>query len=198
MGNKIYGYIRISTREQNTDRQKIALENFGVPTENFFIDKQSGKDFVRPQYRKLLKKIKAGDTLVIKSIDRLGRSYEELLEQWSIITKEKNAAIVVLDTPLLDTRRKNDLIGTLIADLVLQIMSAFAQIERDLTKQRQAEGIAAAKARGVKFGRPGKVKPQEYPQVYAQWKENKISAREAARILGVHHSTFLNWARNNG
>lgn len=198
MGNKIYGYIRISTREQNTDRQKIALENFGVPTENFFIDKQSGKDFVRPQYRKLLKKIKAGDTLVIKSIDRLGRSYEELLEQWRIITKEKNAAIVVLDTPLLDTRRKNDLIGTLIADLVLQIMSAFAQIERDLTKQRQTEGIVAAKARGVKFGRPGKVKPQEYPQVYAQWKENKISAREAARILGVHHSTFLNWARNNG
>lgn len=198
MGNKIYGYIRISTREQNTDRQKIALENFGVPTENFFIDKQSGKDFVRPQYRKLLKKIKAGDTLVIKSIDRLGRSYEELLEQWRIITKEKNAAIVVLDTPLLDTRRKNNLIGTLIADLVLQIMSAFAQIERDLTKQRQTEGIAAAKARGVKFGRPGKVKPQEYPQVYAQWKENKISAREAARILGVHHSTFLNWARNNG
>ena len=198
MRNKIYGYIRISTREQNDDRQRIALENFGVPTENFFIDKQSGKDFVRPQYRKLLKKIKAGDTLVIKSIDRLGRSYEELLEQWRIITKEKNAAIVVLDTPLLDTRRKNDLIGTLIADLVLQIMSAFAQIERDLTKQRQAEGIAAAKARGVKFGRPGKVKPQEYPQVYAQWKENKISAREAARILGVHHSTFLNWARNNG
>lgn len=198
MGNKIYGYIRISTREQNADRQRIALENFGVPTENFFIDKQSGKDFVRPQYRKLLKKIKAGDTLVIKSIDRLGRSYEELLEQWRIITKEKNAAIVVLDTPLLDTRRKNDLIGTLIADLVLQIMSAFAQIERDLTKQRQAEGIAAAKARGVKFGRPGKVKPQEYPQVYAQWKENKISAREAARILGVHHSTFLNWARNKG
>lgn len=197
MRNKIYGYIRISTREQNDDRQRIALENFGVPTENFFIDKQSGKDFVRPQYRKLLKKIKAGDTLVIKSIDRLGRSYEELLEQWRIITKEKNVAIVVLDTPLLDTRRKNDLIGTLIADLVLQIMSAFAQIERDLTKQRQAEGIAAAKARGVKFGRPGKVKPQEYPQVYAQWKENKISAREAARILGVHHSTFLNWARNN-
>lgn len=198
MGNKIYGYIRISTREQNADRQRIALENFGVPTENFFIDKQSGKDFVRPQYRKLLKKIKASDTLVIKSIDRLGRSYEELLEQWRIITKEKNAAIVVLDTPLLDTRRKNDLIGTLIADLVLQIMSAFAQIERDLTKQRQAEGIAAVKARGVKFGRPSKVKPQEYPQVYAQWKENKISAREAARILGVHHSTFLNWARNNG
>ncbi|MBR0289675.1 MAG: recombinase family protein [Selenomonadaceae bacterium] len=198
MRNKIYGYIRISTREQNDDRQRIALENFGVPTENFFIDKQSGKDFVRPQYRKLLKKIKAGDTLVIKSIDRLGRSYEELLEQWRIITKEKNVAIVVLDTPLLDTRRKNDLIGTLIADLVLQIMSAFAQIERDLTKQRQAEGIAAAKARGVKFGRPGKVKPQEYPQVYAQWKENKISARETARILGVHHSTFLNWARNNG
>lgn len=120
------------------------------------------------------------------------------MEQWRIIIKEKNAAIVVLDTPLLDTRRKNDLIGTLVADLVLQIMSAFAQIERDLTKQRQAEGIATAKARGVKFGRPGKVKPQEYPQVYAQWKENKISAREAARILGVHHSTFLNWARNNG
>lgn len=198
MGNKIYGYIRISTREQNTDRQRIALESFGVPAKNLFIDKQSGKDFERPQYQRLLKKIKAGDTLVIKSIDRLGRSYEELLEQWRIITKEKNAAIVVLDTPLLDTRRKNDLIGTLIADLVLQIMSAFAQIERDLTKQRQAEGIAAAKARGVKFGRPGKVKPQEYPQVYAQWKENKILAREAARILGVHHSTFLNWARNNG
>ena len=195
--NKMYGYIRISTREQNAARQRIALENFGVPTENFFIDKQSGKDFVRPQYQKLLKKIKAGDTLVIKSIDRLGRSYEELLEQWRVITKEKNAAIVVIDTTLLDTRHKNDLIGTLIADLVLQIMSAFAQIERDFIKQRQAEGIAAAKSRGVKFGRPNKVKPQEYSQVYAQWKEEKISAQKAAEILGVHHSTFLNWARNN-
>ena len=119
------------------------------------------------------------------------------MEQWRVITKEKNAAIVVIDTPLLDTRRKNDLIGTLIADLVLQIMSAFAQIERDFIKQRQAEGIAAAKSRGVKFGRPNKVKPQEYPQVYVQWKEEKISARKAAEILGVHHATFLNWARNN-
>ena len=194
--NKVYGYIRVSTREQNDDRQRIALENFGVSAKNFFVDKQSGKDFTRPQYRKLMRKIKAGDTLVVKSIDRLGRNYAEILEQWRIITKEKNAAIVVIDMPLLDTRRHNDLIGTLVADLVLQIMSAFAQIERDFIKQRQAEGISAAKARGVKFGRESLKRPENFEEVLSEWKSGKISARKAGKILGTSHNTFLKWARS--
>lgn len=149
--SKIYGYARISSKDQNADRQLVALKNFG--TDIIFVDKQSGKDFDRPQYKKLLRKLKPNDVLVVKSIDRLGRNYAEILEQWRVITKDKGVAIVVLDTPLLDTRKRQDIIGTLIADLVLQIMSAFAQIERDFIRQRQAEGIAAAKARGVKFGR---------------------------------------------
>lgn len=193
--NNIYGYIRVSTREQNDDRQRIALEKFGVSEKNFFVDKQSGKNFARPQYQKLLRKIKSGDTLVVKSIDRLGRNYTEILEQWRIITKEKNAAIVVLDLPLLDTRHQNDLMGTLIAELVLQIMSAFAQIERDFIKQRQAEGIAAAKARGVKFGRASLKRPKNFDDVFSAWKEGKISARKAGTILGTTHNTFLKWAR---
>ena len=194
--SKMYGYIRVSTREQNDDRQRIALENFGVSAKNFFVDKQSGKDFARPQYRRLLRKIKAGDTLVVKSIDRLGRNYAEILEQWRIITKEKNAAIVVVDMPLLDTRRHNDLIGTLVADLVLQIMSAFAQIERDFIKQRQAEGISAAKARGVKFGRESLKRPENFELVFSDWQSGKISARKAGKILGTSHNTFLKWARS--
>ena len=194
--SKMYGYIRVSTREQNDDRQRIALENFGVSAKNFFVDKQSGKDFARPQYRRLLRKIKTGDTLVVKSIDRLGRNYAEILEQWRIITKEKNAAIVVVDMPILDTRRHNDLIGTLVADLVLQIMSAFAQIERDFIKQRQAEGISAAKARGVKFGRESLKRPENFELVFSDWQSGKISARKAGKILGISHNTFLKWARS--
>ena len=193
--NKMYGYIRVSTREQNDDRQRAALENFGVSAKNVFVDKQSGKDFARPQYRRLMRKIKAGDTLVIKSIDRLGRNYAEILEQWRVITKEKKAAIVVIDTPLLDTRQRQDIIGTLIADLVLQIMSAFAQIERDFIRQRQAEGIAAAKARGVKFGRQPLPKPDNYYEVISLWKTGKISGRKAAKLLGVSNFTFIRWTR---
>lgn len=152
MSNIVYGYIRVSTKEQNEDRQRIALAEFPVPEENIFMDKLSGKDFNRPQYKKLMRKLRAGDSLVIKSIDRLGRNYEEILNQWRIITKEKKADIVVLDMPLLDTRQTGrDLTGTFVADLVLQILSYVAQTERENIKQRQKEGIAAAKLRGVQF-----------------------------------------------
>ena len=195
MNGKEYGYIRVSTKEQNIDRQMIALTENGVRQENIFIDKLSGKDFERPQYKRLVKKLKQGDTLVIKSIDRLGRNYDEILEQWRVITKEKQAAIVVLDMPLLDTRRGRDLTGTLIADIVLQLLSYVAQTERDFIRQRQAEGIAAAKARGVSFGRKPKEKPAQYPVVLEDWKAGNISARNAAGQLGVNHRTFLKWAR---
>lgn len=191
--NRIYGYARVSSKEQNEDRQIISLKNFGV--DQIFVDQQSGKDFNRPQYKKLLRKIKSGDTLVVKSIDRLGRNYAEILEQWRVITKDKRAAIVVIDMPILDTRESKDIIGTLIADLVLQIMSAFAQIERDFIKQRQAEGIAAAKARGVKFGRQPLSRPDNYDEIVALWKAGKISGRKAARLLGVSNYTFIRWIR---
>ena len=148
-----YGYVRVSTREQNEQRQVVALKEYGIAEKRIYMDKQSGKDFERPNYKRLIRKIKNGDTLVIKSIDRLGRNYDEILEQWRIITKEKQAAIVVLDMPLLDTKQNRDLTGTLIADIVLQLLSYVAQTEREFIRQRQAEGIAAAKARGVKFGR---------------------------------------------
>ena len=193
--SKTYGYARISSKDQREDRQIIALQNFGVDI--IFVDHQSGKDFDRPQYKKLLRKIKHNDTIVVKSIDRLGRNYAEILEQWRVITKDKGAAIVVLDTPLLDTRQRQDIIGTLIADLVLQIMSAFAQLERDFIRQRQAEGIAAAKARGVKFGRQPLPKPGNYNDVVALWKDGKISGRKAAKLLGVSNFTFIRWPRNN-
>lgn len=192
---KVYGYARISSKDQNENRQLIALNNFGV--EQIFIDQQSGKDFKRPQYKKLLRKLKADDVLVVKSLDRFGRNYTEILEQWHIITKDKGAAIVVIDTPILDTRRDKDIIGTLIADLVLQIMSAFAQIELDFIKQRQAEGIAAAKARGVKFGRQPLPRPDNYPDIYALWKAGKLSARKAAKLLGVSHFTFSRWTKQD-
>ncbi|MBQ7453853.1 MAG: recombinase family protein [Selenomonadaceae bacterium] len=191
--NRIYGYARVSSKEQNEDRQIISLKNFGV--DQIFVDQQSGKDFNRPQYKKLLRKIKSGDTLVVKSIDRLGRNYAEILEQWRVITKDKRAAIVVIDMPILDTRESKDIIGTLIADLVLQIMSAFAQIERDFIKQRQAEGIAAAKARGVKFGRQPLSRPDNYDEIVALWKAGKISGRKAAKLLGVSNYTFIRWIR---
>lgn len=193
--SKTYGYARVSSKDQNHDRQIIALNQFSV--DSIFIDYQSGQNFNRPQYKKLLRKLKPNDVIVVKSIDRLGRNYVEILEQWRVITKEKNAAIVVLDTPLLDTRQHKDIIGTLVADLVLQIMSAFAQIERDFIRQRQAEGIAAAKARGVKFGRQPLPCPDNYPEIYALWKAGKLSARKAAKFLGVSHFTFSRWTKQD-
>ena len=189
----IYGYARVSSKDQNETLQIAALKNFGV--EKIFVHRLSGKDFNRPQYKKLLRKLKAEDTFVVKSIDRLGRNYAEILEQWRVLTKEKGAAVVVLDMPLLDTRDKKDFLGTLIADLALQIMSAFAQIERDFIRQRQAEGIAAAKVRGVKFGRPPIKRPDNYPDVRDAWRAGKISARKTGKFLGVNPQTFLRWAR---
>ena len=191
-----YGYVRVSTRDQNEDRQLIAMRNFGVTDSNIFLDKQSGKDFHRKAYRKLLKKLRPGDTLIIKSIDRLGRDYGEILEQWRIITKEKHVAIVVIDIPLLDTRQKElGLTGTLIADLMLQILSYVAQQEREFLRQRQAEGIEAAKARGVKFGRPLMERPEMFLIVLESWKRGEISAREAGRRLEVSYKTFQAWVR---
>ena len=192
---KPYGYVRVSSRDQNEARQLVAMKEFGVPDDNIFMDKQSGKDFNRPSYTRLMKKLKPGDVLVVKSIDRLGRNYDEILEQWRIITKEKQAAIVVLDMPLLDTRSNRDLTGTLIADIVLQLLSYVAETERAFIRQRQAEGIAAAKARGQRFGRPAKDRGEEYEACVTQWKEGTLSAAQASRRLGVSHNTFLKWAR---
>ena len=193
MENQIYGYIRVSSRDQNEERQVIAMREFGIAEKNLVIDKQSGKDFARPGYRRLLRKLKPNDTLVIKSIDRLGRNYDEVLEQWRLLTKEKQVDIVVLDMPPLDTRKGRDLIGTLISDIVLQLLSYVAQTEREFIHQRQAEGIAAAKARGVKFGRKPKERPAEYEHLRDEWRAGRISARAAARQLGVAHRTFMKW-----
>lgn len=190
---KVYGYIRVSSREQNEERQMVAMGEFGVAAQNIFRDKQSGKDFVRPGYCRMMKKIKPGDTIVIKSIDRLGRNYDEILEQWRVITREKQAAIVVLDMPLLDTRQGRDLTGTLIADIVLQLLSYVAQTEREFIRQRQAEGIAAAKARGQHMGRRPLAVPDGFPAIYEQWRKNELSARNAAHALGVSHHTFMKW-----
>jgi len=192
---QIYGYIRVSSKDQKEDRQLIAMRDFEVPDCNIIIDKQSGKDFQRKGYRQLLRKLKPGDTLVVKSIDRLGRDYSEILEQWRIITREKQAAIVVLDIPLLDTRQKErDLTGTFIADLVLQILSYVAQTEREFIKQRQAEGIAAAQARGVRFGRPPLERPAMFAEMLEAWEQGEISATKAANRLGVSRATFTAWA----
>ncbi len=190
-----YGYARVSTREQNELRQLVALEQFGLPESQIFVDKRSGKDFNRRSYKRLVRKLRPGDTLVIKSIDRLGRNYTEILEQWRLITKEKRAAIVVLDMPLLDTRQSRDLTGTLIADIVLQLLSYVAQTEREFIHQRQAEGIAAAKANGVRFGRPLIEQPESFPAIKALWTSGGISAREAARQLGISAKTFARWAK---
>ena len=192
-----YGYIRVSSRDQNEDRQRIAMREFGVPADCMFMDKQSGKNFDRPGYQQLMRKLKPNDTLVIKSIDRLGRNYEEILDQWRFLTKEKRAAVVVLDMPLLDTRQGRDLTGTLIADIVLQLLSYVAQTEREFIRQRQAEGIAAAKARGVKFGRRPMNRPAEFESVRTEWQDGHLSARRAATRLGVTHRTFLKWAKEN-
>lgn len=170
------------------------MRDFGVSDRLVFMDKQSGKDFNRPGYMRLMGKLKPADTLVIKSIDRLGRNYEEILEQWRIITKEKQASIVVIDMPLLDTRYGKDLTGTLIADIVLQLLSYVAQTEREFIRQRQAEGIAAAKKRGVKFGRKPMERPTEFESVCAQWRNKQLSARKAASQLGISHRTFIKWA----
>ena len=191
-----YGYIRVSTKEQNEDRQRIALMDTGVLEKNIILDKQSGKDFNRPGYLRLCKKIKPGDTLFIKSIDRLGRNYNDILEQWRYLTKEKRIAIVVLDMPLLDTRKGRDLTGELISDIVLQLLSYVAQTEREFIRQRQAEGIAAAKARGVHFGRQPISRPPEFEQVYQRWLNGELSARKAAAILNTTHQTYLKWTKD--
>lgn len=192
----IFGYIRVSTKEQCEDRQIIALREFPVQDDKIFMDKLSGKDFNRPQYKKLLRKLKQGDILVIKSIDRLGRNYDEILNQWRIITKEKQADIVVLDMPLLDTRHTGkDLTGTFVADLVLQILSYVAQTERENIRQRQMEGIAAAKLRGVQFGRPRKPIPESFYSLKEQWEKRVISSRQAAKELHIAQDTFLRWVR---
>ena len=193
MNIQIYGYIRVSSRDQSEERQRIAMHEAGVPPENVYCDKQSGKDFARPGYRRMIRMLQPGDTLIIKSIDRLGRNYEEILEQWRVITKEKCADIVVLDMPLLDTRRGRDLMGTLIADIVLQLLSYVAQTERDFIRQRQAEGIAAAKARGVQFGRPAKARPRGFDRIRLRWLRGEIDSRAAAEVLGVSQKTFLKW-----
>ncbi|WP_270844891.1 recombinase family protein, partial [Thomasclavelia ramosa] len=190
----IYGYARVSSKDQNEARQIIALSQFPVKKENIYIDKFSGKDFDRPKYSELIKILKEQDILVIKEIDRLGRNYEEILEQWRVITKEIKADIVVLDMPLLDTRtRKENLTGTFIADLVLQILSYVAETERQSIKQRQREGIEAAKKRGVKFGRPCIPVPEEFYDLKEKWLNKKITSREAATTINVSQDTFLRW-----
>nr|WP_325304987.1 recombinase family protein [uncultured Oscillibacter sp.] len=193
-----YGYVRVSTKEQKEDRQMAAMREFGVKDSCIILDKQSGKDFDRPGYQRLIRRLKAGDTLVIKSIDRLGRNYEEILEQWRLLTKERQVSIVVLDMPLLDTRQGRDLTGALIADIVLQLLSYVAQTEREFNRRRQAEGIAAAKARGVHFGRSSKDRGERYEEVLTAWRRGEISGRVAARVLNVTHGTFQRWCRETG
>ena len=195
MKETIYGYVRVSSKDQSEERQLIAMIDFGVEREKIYIEKQSGKDFDRPIYRQLLKRLRAGDTLIIKSIDRLGRNYQEILNQWRIITKEKQVAIVVLDMPLLDTRKGKDLTGTLISDIVLQLLSYVAEIERTFIRQRQAEGIAAAKMKGVRFGTPPKERTPLYYECVEKWKKGELSAKAAAKIIGIHYKTFLRWVK---
>lgn len=190
----IYGYMRVSSKEQNEDRQKIALTEMGVPENNIYMDKQSGKDFERTQYKRLLRKLNENSVLYIKSIDRLGRNYGELNEQWRIITKEKKADIVVIDMPLLDTRREKNLLGTFISDVVLALLSYVAENERTNIKQRQAEGIASAKARGVKFGRPPLPIPQNFYQMHKDWRAGKITIEEAAKACNMCPKTFYSKA----
>ena len=191
MDSQEYGYVRVSSKEQNEDRQMIAMREFGVPEKNIYTDKQSGKDFERPKYKKLMRKLKQGDVLVIKSIDRLGRNYEEIIEEWRNITKLKRVDIVVLDMPLLDTRQKGrDLTGTFIADIVLQILSYVAQTERENIRQRQAEGIEAAKKKGIHLGRPRKQTAQPVNIVAARWRQGEITMNEALSLLKISRSSF--------
>lgn len=196
--SKLYGYARVSSKEQNLDRQFIALIEFGIADDDIFFDKASGKDFERPEYQRLISHLKEDDILVIKSIDRLGRNYDEILKEWQAITKERKAAIVVLDMPLLDTRKKKDCItDVLIADIVLQLLSYVAQVERENIKQRQLEGIAAAQARGVKFGRPKKKQPKSYEAVKKAYQAGRFTRKEAAKQLEVSPSTFDRWVKRD-
>lgn len=191
----VYGYIRVSSKDQKEDRQQIALKEVGVELQNIYVDKQSGKDFNRPQYKKMLRKLKKDDLLYIKSIDRLGRNYEEILQQWRILTKEKGVDIVVLDMPLLDTRRGKDLMGAFLSDIVLQVLSFVAENERTNIKQRQAEGIAAAKAQGIKFGRPPLPLPDNFYEVHKAWRSKKITLKQAAEACNMPVGTFYGKAR---
>ena len=188
---KLYGYARVSSRNQNEDRQIIALREMGLTDKQIYVDKQSGKDFNRPQYKKLLRKLDSNSVLFVKSIDRLGRNYDDLIEQWRFITKEKRADIVVLDMPLLDTRREKSLLGTFISDLVLALLSYVAENERLNIKQRQAEGIAAAKARGVRFGRPPKPLPDNFHDIRSQWRDKKLTLKQAANACSMPETTFI-------
>ena len=188
---KMYGYVRVSSRDQNEDRQMIALSDYGVQEADIYLDKLSGKDFNRPAYQRMMKRMGEGDLLVIHSIDRLGRDYEEILAQWALITREKKTHIVVLDMPLLDTRQGKDLMGTLISDIVLQLLSYVAQTERESIRRRQAEGIRAAKARGIRFGRRRIEMPPEFKALKEQWLRGEISSREAGKCLGISYQTFL-------
>ena len=190
MTEKVYGYVRVSSVDQKEDRQMMILSEKGVPEKNIYLDKQSGKDFNRPQYQKMIKKLRKGDLLYILSIDRLGRNYEDIQKQWQVLTKDIGIDICVLDMPLLDTRNGKDLMGTFIADLVLQILSFVAHSERDNIRKRQAEGIAAAKARGVRFGRPRKPLPENFPNAYEQWKNKEMSGVAAAKACNIPLSTF--------
>ena len=191
-----YGYIRVSSTDQNEDRQLIAMEGLSIPDKNLFVEKQSGKDFERPQYKKLVKRLRPDDLLYVKSIDRLGRNYGEILEQWRVLTKEKGVDIVVLDMPLLDTRRGKDLMGTFLSDIVLQVLSFVAENERTNIRQRQAEGIAAARAKGVRFGRPPKPLPENFHSTYQRWKSGTITGIAAAQECGMPLSTFRDHAKS--
>ena len=196
MEAKEYAYIRVSSRDQNEDRQKNAMVEYGIAPGNIYMDKQSGKDFERPGYQRLLRKLKAGDTIVVKSIDRLGRNYDEILEQWRLLTKQKQVDIIVLDMPLLNTKQGKDLTGVVIADIVLQLLSYVAQTEREFNRQRQAEGIAAAKSRGVQFGRRRIDRPEMYPEIKKAWEAGELTAGQAADALGVSRTTFFKWVRS--
>lgn len=194
-----YGYVRVSSSDQNEARQMIAMHEYGIDKKCIFLDKQSGKDFNRPQYQKLIRKLKSGDIVVIKSIDRLGRNYDEILNQWRVITKEKGCDVVVLDMPLLDTTKDNanGLMGKVIADIVLQLLSYVAQTEREFTKQRQAEGIAAYRATGKPWGRPPFERGEDYRLCYKLWREGKLSGTQAGKRLGIARTTFIKWARED-
>lgn len=187
---KVYGYVRVSSADQNEDRQMIEMRRVGVPSNNIFIDKQSGKDFERPSYKRMVRRLREGDLLYILSIDRLGRNYEEIQEQWRILTKEKRIDIIVLDMPLLDTRQGKDLMGTFIADLVLQILSFVAQSERERIRERQRQGIAAAKARGVKFGRPRKPMPENFEDLVEEWRNKQMTLEELLKECGISETTL--------
>ena len=198
MSGRMWGYARVSSLDQNEARQIAALETFGLSRGDIFLDRKSGRNFDRPAYRRMLRLLKPGDTLAVKSIDRLGRNYGEIIAQWRLLTKEKGVNIVVLDMPLLDTRHETDITGTLISDIVLELLSYVAHMEREFIHSRQAEGIAAAKARGVRFGPRPKERGDAYRDSLALWREGKLSARAAGRRLGVSHTTFLKWAEEDG